>query len=104
MWTDLVGWISTVVLIVTIGRQAFTQWKERSTAGMSRWLFIGQLVASTGFVVYSYLLGNIVFVVSNLFLLVIAAVGQWLYVRNKKREEGSNKSTQPARGRDGRRS
>ena len=94
MWTDLIGWCSTVILVLTIGRQAFTQWKERSTAGMSRWLFIGQLAASTGFVVYSYLLGNLVFVISNLFMLVIAAIGQWLYVRNKKREE--RRSNEPA--------
>ena len=87
MATDIIGWSSTLILVVTVGRQAYTQWKQGSTAGMSRWLFIGQLAASAGFVIYSYLLDNIVFVVSNLFLLVIASIGQWLYVRNKKREE-----------------
>jgi MtN3 and saliva related transmembrane protein len=83
---DIVGWISTGILICTIGRQALTQWKQRSTAGLSRWLFIGQLAASVGFVIYSVLLGNVVFVVSNVFLLLIAIVGQVLYVRNRKRE------------------
>ena len=39
---------------------------------------IGQFAASLGLVIYSYLLDNIVFVVSNLFLLAIASVGQWL--------------------------
>ena len=88
MWTDIIGWCSTTILVITVGRQAYTQWKEGSTAGMSRWLFIGQFVASLGFVIYSYLLDNIVFVVSNLFLLVIASIGQCLYMRNKKREDG----------------
>ena len=85
--TDVIGWISTGVLILTIGRQAFTQWKERSTAGVSRWLYLGQLATSAGYVVYSLMLDNLVFVVSNLFLLVIAAAGQVLFVRNRRREE-----------------
>lgn len=84
--TDIVGWISTGILVLTIGRQVYSQWKEGSTKGLSKWTFIGQLAASTGFVVYSFLLDNIVFVVSNLFLLVIAAVGQVLYLKNRKRE------------------
>lgn len=88
MWTDIIGWSSTTILVFTVGRQAYTQWKEGSTGGLSRWLFIGQFAASSGFVVYSYLLDNMVFVVSNVFLLVIAVIGQWLYLRNKKREEG----------------
>jgi|GEM_PF-1057096 len=82
MTPDIVGWISTAILIATIGRQAMTQWKQRTTAGVSRWLFIGQFVASVGFVVYSLLLGNVVFVISNTFLLVIAVIGQCLYWKN----------------------
>lgn len=85
--TDLVGWISTAILVLTVGRQAFSQWKQGSTAGLSRWLFVGQMAASTGFVIYSYLLDNMVFVVSNVFLLIIAAVGQGLYLRNLHREK-----------------
>ena len=84
--TDLVGWISTGILVLTVGRQAWSQWKQGSTAGLSRWLFVGQLAASTGFVIYSWLLGNVVFVVSNVFLLAIAAVGQGRYLRNRRRE------------------
>ena len=83
---DYIGWVATAILILTIGRQTFTQWRDRTTAGVSSWLFIGQLAASAGFVVYSVMLGNIVFVVSNCFLLVIAAVGQWMYKRNEKSE------------------
>ncbi len=84
--TTAIGWLSTGILVLTIGRQAFNQWKEGSTAGLSKWLFVGQLAASTGFVVYSWLLDNPVFVVSNIFLLIIAAVGQVLYLRNRRRE------------------
>jgi MtN3 and saliva related transmembrane protein len=80
---DLIGWISSVVLLSTIGRQVYTQWKTRSTAGLSRWLFIGQLTASTGFTVYSLLLQNWVFATSNIALLITAIVGQVLYLHNK---------------------
>ena len=86
---DWIGWASTAVLIATVGRQAFTQWKETSTAGVSRWLYIGQLATSAGYVVYSLMLDNIVFVISNLFLLVIAIVGQVLFIRNRRIERNA---------------
>lgn len=95
MGVELIGWSAATILLLTISRQVYTQWRDRSTQGLSRWLFIGQLAASTGFVVYSWALGNWVFVMSNLLILGTAGVGQWIYVRNKRREEargvGSNK-------------
>jgi MtN3 and saliva related transmembrane protein len=62
-------------------------WRARSTQGLSRWLFIGQLAASTGFVFYSWLPGSWVFVVTNVLMLATAGIGQWIYLRNKRREE-----------------
>lgn len=82
--TELIGWISTVVLCATISRQVYTEWKTKSTAGVSKWLFIGQLAASAGFVVYSFMLENWVFVASNVFLLLTALLGQFLYIKNKR--------------------
>jgi MtN3 and saliva related transmembrane protein len=86
-FTELIGWSAATILLLTIGRQVFTQWRDRTTAGLSRWLFVGQLAASTGFVVYSWLLGNWVFVVTNMLMLITAGMGQWLYLHNKRREE-----------------
>jgi hypothetical protein len=40
--TDVIGWVSTVVLLATICRQVYSQWKSKVTAGLSRRLFIGQ--------------------------------------------------------------
>ena len=82
-WRTLSIWL---VLLVTMGRQVYTQWRTRSTAGLSRWLFIGQVTASLGFTVYSVLLENWVFVFTNAVLLVTAIVGQCLYLRNKHRQ------------------
>jgi uncharacterized protein with PQ loop repeat len=87
MLTDLTGWISALILILTISRQVYTQWKTRSTAGVSKWLFIGQLAASAGFVIYSFLVQNWVFVATNSFMLLVAISGQLIYRRNKRREE-----------------
>lgn len=83
---DYIGWLSSAVLLATLARQVFTQWRERSIAGVSRWLFVGQLTASSGFLIYSWLLGNWVFVVTNAALLLTALVGQCIYRRNARRE------------------
>lgn len=87
MWTELIGWSAATILLLTIGRQVFTEWRDRGTRGLSKWLFVGQLAASTGFVIYSWLLGNWVFVVTNVLMLATAGIGQWIYLENKRREE-----------------
>jgi MtN3 and saliva related transmembrane protein len=84
--TELIGWSSAAILLLTIGRQVYTEWRDRRTEGLSRWLFVGQLAASTGFVVYSWLLGNWVFVVTNVLMLATAAIGEWIYLHNRRRE------------------
>jgi MtN3 and saliva related transmembrane protein len=90
MEPDIIGWLSSAVLLATLVRQVFRQWRERSTEGVSRWLFIGQLAASSGFLVYSYLLANWVFVVTNAALLGTAIAGQMIYqraLREERREQ-----------------
>ena len=87
MLTELIGWAAATILLLTIGRQVFTEWRDQSTRGLSRWLFLGQLTASAGFVIYSWLLKNWVFVVTNSLLLATAALGQWVFMRNKRREK-----------------
>lgn len=84
MTTDMVGWASALVLALTLSRQVYTQWRTGSCEGVSSWLFIGQLVASTGFVVYSYLVGNWVFVMTNSFNFCAALIGQWIFMRNRQ--------------------
>ena len=90
---DLIGWTSSVVLLGTIGRQVYTQWKTRSTAGVSKWLFIGQLTASTGYTIYSVLLHNWVFMTSNITLLGTAVVGQALFLRNRRLQKARQGTT-----------
>ncbi|WP_425488030.1 hypothetical protein [Marilutibacter penaei] len=83
---DALGWTASGVLLLTLGRQVWVQWRERRTEGVSSWLFIGQMTASLGFTVYSALIGNAVFVLTNAALLLTAIAGQLIYRRNVRRE------------------
>jgi len=83
-WVEAIGWVSTAILLATLMRQVYTEWKSRSAAGLSKWLFSGQVAASVGFVAYSSLLGNWVFMGSNIAILAVAIVGQVLFVRKKR--------------------
>jgi uncharacterized protein with PQ loop repeat len=87
MGTEAIGWLSNLLLLLTMSKQVHTQWKSGSSEGVSSWLFIGQLATSTGFVTYSWLLGNWVFVSSNVLLLFVALLGQYLYRRNRRRRQ-----------------
>jgi uncharacterized protein with PQ loop repeat len=85
MDTELIGWAAAAILIATIGRQVFTQWREGTTAGVSRWLFVGQVSASIGFVIYSWVLRDWVFVATNAVMLVTALLGQATYLSNRRK-------------------
>jgi MtN3 and saliva related transmembrane protein len=84
---EWLGWASSGVLLATLGRQVYSQWRQRSVEGVSSWLFIGQLTASTGFLIYSLLVDNWVFVVTNAALLVTALLGQYIYRRNVRSKD-----------------
>lgn len=80
--TTALGWIAALILLITLGRQVYAQSQSGSTAGVSRWLFVGQITASVGFVTYSWLRGDWVFVATNAAILVTAVVGQVNYLRH----------------------
>ena len=84
MNADIIGWISAAILVMTISRQVYSQWRSCSVEGVSKWLFIGQLAASLGFTIYSYLVDNWVFVFANFFIFLTAVAGECVYVRNKR--------------------
>jgi uncharacterized protein with PQ loop repeat len=86
VWVELIGWGGAAILLLTLGRQVYTQWRDGRAQGVSRWLFVGQLTASTAFLAYSWLLHNWVFVVTNALLLVTAALGELIFLRNRVNE------------------
>jgi len=85
MFTEYIGWTSSAILLLTLGRQVYTQWKSDQVEGVSRWLFIGQLMASGGFAVYSFMLHNWVFFSTNIALVITAVLGEAIYLRNRRR-------------------
>ena len=88
-FTEALGWAASSALLVTLILQVRVQWREQSTAGISAGLFIGQLLASVGFLAYAWLLDNTVLVVTNVALLVTATIGQLVFVRNRRLEKAA---------------
>jgi uncharacterized protein with PQ loop repeat len=85
--TELLGWASSFILLVTIGKQIHKQWHDDTSAGVSKWLFIGQLAASIGFTVYSYLVRNWVFVATNALMVISAGIGILIVIRHRSRRK-----------------
>ena len=86
---DIIGWAASAILLATLGRQIVTQWKDKDAKGVSRWLFLGQMAASVGFIVYSWMLDNWVFIVTNSLILLTAVIGQvGLLMRRKQAGPG----------------
>jgi MtN3 and saliva related transmembrane protein len=83
--TAIIGWTSSVVLLLTVAQQVWKQWQEGATEGISRWLFVGQLAASAGFTAYSLMKRDWVFVSTNGLMVVNALLGCWILRRNKRR-------------------
>ncbi len=75
MWEEPIGWTSSAILLVTVTSQVLRQWRDRSGKLVSKWLFLGQAAASLGFTIYSVLLKNWVFTITNGLLLLSGLVG-----------------------------
>jgi MtN3 and saliva related transmembrane protein len=98
--TEIIGWLSSVILVITLAQQNWKQWRSGSVEGVSKWLWVGQTAASTGFTVYSGLVHNWVFVTTNGLLLLNGLVG-YAIVRHhrrhaKKKGDGEAAGAQPA--------
>lgn len=89
--TDIVGWISSILLLATIVAQIAKQWSEQSGSGVSVWLFIGQAAASLGFTAYSVMLKNWVFTITNALMLLSAIVGWQLTAHFKAKRPRDEK-------------
>ncbi len=90
---ELIGWFSSLVLILTIGKQVYKQWQEGSSENVSKWLFIGQLVTSIGFTVYSWFVRNWVFVVTNGVMILNGLAGLLIVRYHRRQAERKERST-----------
>ena len=85
--TEAIGWVSSAILVLTIGRQVLKQWHDGTSEGVSMWLFVGQMAASIGFTIYSVLVRNWVFVVTNALMVINGLLGYLITLRHKRREQ-----------------
>ncbi|MBV9492740.1 MAG: hypothetical protein JOZ54_00725 [Acidobacteria bacterium] len=81
---EAIGWVSSGILVLTIAKQIWKQWQAGTSEGVSKWLFVGQLAASGGFTVYSFLVRNWVFVVTNALMMINALVGFAITMRHRR--------------------
>ncbi len=74
---DAVGWGSAVILLPTFGVQVYKQWRSRDepVPGSSLWFFGLALVGTGGQAVYSWLVGNAVYLALNAVLVVTNGIG-----------------------------
>ena len=83
---EAIGWASSIILLATIAKQVHKQWHDGTSEGVSTWLFVGPLAASTGFTIYSLLVRNWVFAVTNALMVVNGLVGYGITVRHRRRQ------------------
>ena len=72
---QIIGWSASAILVATIVTQIYRQWRQGSSKGVSKWLFIGQMAASGGFLLYSWLIHDRVFIFTNALMFLSAVTG-----------------------------
>ena len=97
---EAVGWVSSFILVLTIAKQVYKQWQEGSSEGVSKWLFVGQMAASLGFTIYSWLVSNWVFVVTNAVMLVNGLLGLLIVLHHRRRERREGEGRRAAEAGD----
>lgn len=93
---ELIGWLSSLVLVLTIGKQVYKQWREGSSENVSKWLYVGQLATSIGFTIYSWLVRNWVFVVTNGVMILNGLAGLAIVLYHHRQARHEERSTDGA--------
>lgn len=84
---EIIGWASSLILVLTISNQVAKQWRDHTSAGVSVWLFVGQLAASVGFTIYSVMLRNWVFAVTNGVMILNGLLGYAITIRHRRNKQ-----------------
>ncbi len=93
---EIIGWGSAMIVIPTFGLQVYKQWQKRNddVPPTTLWFFILALVGAAGQIAYSWMLGNWVYFVVNVCLVITDALGLALALRGRW---VSSSRSQPAR-------
>lgn len=94
-WTSAIGAASSFILVLTIGKQVFKQYKEGKSEGVSKWLFLGQMTASGGFLLYSWLKRDWVFIATNAVMLLNGLAGYLIVLHHRKKEKKGEHAAEP---------
>lgn len=94
--SEILGWVSSFILLLTVGKQVYKQWKDGTSEGVSKWLFLGQIAASIGFLIYSVLITNWVFIVTNSLMVLNSLIGVGILLYHRKRDHNSEQSQEYA--------
>ena len=93
---QVIGFASSFILLLTIGKQVYKQWKDGTSEGVSKWLFLGQITASIGFLIYSVMKNDMVFIVTNTLMVVNSLAGIAILFYHRRREGKSSAQPQEA--------
>jgi len=83
---ELIGFASSFILVLTIAKQVYKQYKEGKSEGVSKWLFIGQMAASFGFLTYSVMKRDSVFIVTNALMVLNGFIGLAIVLKHRRAE------------------
>ncbi len=81
---EIIGWIGSVILVLSISKQVYKQWSEGTSEGVSIWLFIGRIASAVLLTIYSVLNWNAVFIFINVLLTIVGILGLIIMYRQKK--------------------
>ncbi len=90
MGSEWLGWCASGLLLITLAVQIHKQWRERSSRGVSTWLFIGQVISELAFLIYSLQQRNWVFAATNAVLVVENFLGLAITLHFRKSPKGGN--------------
>ena len=91
---ELIGWGSAVVLLPTFGVQTYRQWadRHRHAGPTSLWFFVLAVIGTFGQFVYSWMVGNLVYLVLNGILAVNNSIGLGIAVHRARIPAGEPKA------------
>ena len=86
---QIIGFASSFILLMTVGKQVYKQWSDGTSEGVSKYLFIGQITASIGFLIYSIMKNDMVFIITNGLMVLNSLVGIAILWHHRRRDRKS---------------
>ena len=92
---ELIGWGSGLILLPTFGVQTYRQWESRDEPlpPLALWFFAMAFVGTGGQLIYSWMVGNKVYLALNACLVVTNGLGLAIAIRRKIRSGSADPNT-----------